>query len=395
MLRPENRERGMSLKNIRKDFLPVSRPHVTKDEVSAVSDVLMSGWWTTGPKAAEFEKEMAAYIRHDSGLFTVALSSCTAGLHLALLALDIGQGDEVIVPTMTFAATAQVVDWVGAKLVLCDIDEETLNIDAVKAEKLITKKTKAIIPVHIGGYPCDMAAINDLAKKYNLKIIEDAAHAIGTEYGGKKIGRFSDITVFSFYATKNLAMGEGGMAVSRNRPLIDRIRKLSYFGINKEAFNRYSKSGSWRYDIEEKGYKYNLDDIHAAIGLSQLRKLDEMIGRRREIARLYREKLLYPVRFTKDSKEHLHAYHLFQVKVPERDRLIMALKERNIGTSVHFIPLHLHTCYANRFLKGSFPVADKIFAEILSIPMFPSMTNEDVDYVADNLNDLVRRGKDA
>jgi dTDP-4-amino-4,6-dideoxygalactose transaminase len=279
---------------IREDFLPVSRPHVTEDEVTAVSQVLRSGWWTTGPKIAEFEKEMAAFLNEDSEMFTVALSSCTAGLYLSLLALGIGPGDEVIVPTMTFAATAQVVDWIGAKLILCDIEEDTLNIDVAKAESLITKKTKAIMPVHMAGYPCDMDAIGKLAKKYGLKVIEDAAHAIGTEYKGKKIGNFSDLTVFSFYATKNLAMGEGGMVVSKDKALIERIRKLSYFGINKEAFKRYDKSGSWFYDIEELGYKYNLDDLHGAIGLVQLRKLNAMNKRRREIAALYRQRLAPP-----------------------------------------------------------------------------------------------------
>lgn len=376
---------------IRKDFIPVSKPCVSDEEINAVSAVLRSGWWTTGPKVAEFESEMAEYLREDSEIFTAALSSCTAGLHLSLLALGIGPGDEVIVPAMTFAATAQVVDWVGAKVVLCDIEEDTLNIDAAKAELLITKRTKAIILVHMGGYPCDMAAIGSMADRHGLKVIEDAAHAIGTKYRGKKIGNFSDLTVFSFYATKNLAMGEGGMAVSRDKALIEKIKKLRYFGINKEAFRRYEKSGSWFYDIEEMGYKYNLDDLHGAIGLAQLRKLDEMNKRRRKIAEIYRKRLGHPVRFTKDSDEHFHIYHLFQIKVPGRDALIADMKERNIGTSVHFIPLHMHSFYKSRFPKRNFPAADKAFSEILSIPLFPSMKEEDIEYVIINLSDLVRR----
>lgn len=376
---------------IRKDFIPVSKPCVSDEEINAVSAVLRSGWWTTGPKVAEFESEMAEYLREDSEIFTAALSSCTAGLHLSLLALGIGPGDEVIVPAMTFAATAQVVDWVGAKVVLCDIEEDTLNIDAAQAELLITKRTKAIIPVHMGGYPCDMAAIGSIADRHGLKVIEDAAHAIGTKYKGKKIGNFSDLTVFSFYATKNLAMGEGGMAVSRDKALIEKIKKLRYFGINKEAFRRYEKSGSWFYDIEEMGYKYNLDDLHGAIGLAQLRKLDEMNKRRRKIAGIYRKRLGHLVRFTKDSDEHFHIYHLFQIKVPGRDALIMDMKERNIGTSVHFIPLHMHSFYKSRFPKRNFPATDKAFSEILSIPLFPSMKEEDIEYVIANLSDLVRR----
>ncbi|MDD3905545.1 MAG: DegT/DnrJ/EryC1/StrS family aminotransferase [Candidatus Omnitrophica bacterium] len=381
----------MLSKNLRKDFLPLSRPCVADDEISAALAVVKSGWWTTGANVARFESEMSAYLKEDVDVFTAALSSCTAGLHLALLALGIGAGDEVIVPTMTFAATAQVVGWVGAKLVLCDINEDTLNIDTEKAEKLITARTKAIIPVHMGGYPCDMAEISRIAKKYKLKVIEDAAHAIGTRYNGRKIGNFSDITVFSFYVTKNLAMGEGGMAVSRDKALIDKIKRLSYFGINKEAFKRYEKSGSWFYDIEEMGYKYNLDDLHGAIGLAQLRKLDAMNDRRREIAGIYRRKLIAPIRFTKDSDEHFHIYYIFQIKVPGRDALINKLKERNIGTSVHFIPLHMHSFYRSRFPGENFPVANKVFSEILSIPMFPSMNEDDVGYVITNLNDLLRR----
>lgn len=381
----------MSSKNLRKDFLPLSRPCVADDEISAALAVVKSGWWTTGANVARFESEMSAYLKEDADVFTAALSSCTAGLHLALLALGIGAGDEVIVPTMTFAATAQVVGWVGAKLVLCDINEDTLNIDTEKAEKLITSRTKAIIPVHMGGYPCDMAEIGRIAKKYKLKVIEDAAHAIGARYNGRKIGNFSDITVFSFYVTKNLAMGEGGMAVSGDKALIDKIKRLSYFGINKEAFKRYEKSGSWFYDIEEMGYKYNLDDLHGAIGLAQLRKLDAMNNRRREIAGIYRRKLIAPIGFTKDSDEHFHIYYIFQIKVPGRDALINKLKERNIGTSVHFIPLHMHSFYRSRFPVENFPVANKVFSEILSIPMFPSMSEDDVGYVITNLNDLLRR----
>ena len=379
----------------RKDFLPLARPNVTSEEILAVTETLQSGWWTTGPKVTEFENAIANYLKEDDELYAVALNSCTSGLHLSLLALGIGKEDEVIVPTWTFAATAQVVEWVGAKLVLCDIEEDSLNIDVEKAEKLITHKTKAIIPVHMAGYPCDMNAIAVLAEKYNLKIIEDAAHAIGTKYCGKKIGNFSDLTVFSFYATKNLAMGEGGGVVSKNRELIDRIRKLSYFGINKEAFKRYEKTGSWLYDIEEIGYKYNLDSIHAAIGIVQLKKVDNMNKLRREIANLYKENLIRQLKFTADSDEHYHIYHLFIIKAPTnvigRDNLIDELKKRNIGASVHFIPLHMHSFYKNRFSQENFQIANKVFPEVLSIPIFPSMTIEDINYVIDNLNNILER----
>lgn len=377
---------------IRKEFLPLARPDVSEDEIKAVSEVLRSGWWTTGPKVTEFENGVVNYIKSDEELYAVGLNSCTAGLHLSLLALGIGPGDEVIVPTWTFAATAQVVEWTGAKIVLCDVEEGSLNIDVKKAEGMITPKTKAIMPVHIAGYPCDLLALKELSEKYNIKVIEDAAHAIGTKYDGKKIGNFSNAAVFSFYVTKNLAMGEGGLVVSRDRGVIEKIRKLSYFGINKEAFKRYEKAGSWFYDIEEMGYKYNLDNIHAAIGLVQLGKLDRMIGRRRQIAAIYRKHIDNGISFTDDSERHFHACHLFMIKVPasiiKRDRLIEELKERNVGSGVHFIPLHMHSFYKDRFRRDNFPVANKVFSEILSIPLFPSMSDEDAYYVIENLNKL-------
>ncbi|MEO5360519.1 MAG: DegT/DnrJ/EryC1/StrS family aminotransferase [Nitrospirota bacterium] len=375
---------------IREDFLPLARPVVGPDEIAAVTEVLNSGMWTTGPKVAEFEREFSAYLNAEGGVHTVALNSCTSGLYLSLLALGIGAGDEVIVPTWTFAATAHVVEWTGAKPVLCDIEEDSLNIDVQKAERLITENTKAIIPVHIAGYPCDMDAVARLAEQYDIFVIEDAAHAVGTKYYGQKIGNLSDITAFSFYATKNLAMGEGGLVASKDEQLIEKIRKLSYFGINKEAFKRYEKRGTWFYDIEALGYKCNLDSMHAAVGLVQLRKLDAMNDRRRAIAAAYKKGLSSRLTFTKDSDEHFHTYHLFPVLIPSsmnRDTLITELRDRNIGTSVHFRPLHLHSHY--RLAAEKFPVAERLFPRVLSLPMFPSMTDEDIEYVITNINELV------
>jgi len=378
---------------IKERFIPLSRPDITEDELSAVVEVLKSGWLTTGPKVTEFEDAVVNYLREGAELFAVGLNSCTAGLHLSLLARNIGKGDEVIVPTWTFAATAQVVEWVGAKPIFCDIEETTLNIDLQKAESLINRKTKAIIPVHMGGYPCDMDSLNVLAEQYNLSVIEDAAHAIGTEYNGSKIGNFSDLTVFSFYATKNLAMGEGGLVVSKNKELIEKIRKLSYFGINKEAFQRYAKTGMWQYDIEELGFKYNLDSVHAAIGIAQLKRLDIMNERRRRIAERYKKNLDHRFIFPPNSTKHKHIYHLFLLRVPptlfNRDTLIQELKNRNIGTGVHFIPLHLHSYYKHFFPNEQFPVANRIFLDVISIPMFPSMLDEDIDYVINTLNALI------
>ncbi|MCG6553784.1 MAG: DegT/DnrJ/EryC1/StrS family aminotransferase [Candidatus Magnetominusculus sp. LBB02] len=379
---------------IRADFLPLARPHIGPDEIAAVTEVLNSGMLTTGPKTAEFEREFAKYLNADGGIYTVALNSCTSGLYLALLARGIGAGDEVIVPTWTFAASAHVVEWSGASPVLCDINEDTLNIDVQMAESLITKRTKAIMPVHIAGYPCDMDAIEALAKKFGLFVVEDAAHAAGTKYKGKKIGNFSDVTVFSFYATKNLAMGEGGLAASNDERLIEEIRKLSYFGINKEAFKRYEKRGTWFYDIESIGYKCNLDSIHAALGLVQLRKLDASNERRRAIAKAYQDGLSNRISLiaAAEAGKHFHTYHLFPILIPQsinRDTLIDALRDRNIGTSVHFRPLHMHSHYKGRFPAERFPAAERVFPRVLSLPMFPSMTDEDIAYVITNINELV------
>lgn len=373
------------------NFIPLAKPDISQEEIDLVVETLKSGWLTTGPKVAEFEGELTKYLHNDTALHAVGLNSCTSALFLALVALGVKEGDEVIVPTWTFAATAQVVDWIGAKVVLCDIEEDTLNIDVAKAEKLVTNKTKAIIPVHIAGYPCDMENISKLAKKYELKVVEDAAHAIGTSYNNIKIGNFADVTCFSFYATKNLAMGEGGAAVSKDIEVIEKIRKLSYFGINKEAFKRYEKTGTWFYDIEELGYKSNLDSIHAALGLIQLNKLDQMNERRREIAKYYRANLNEKLGFIKDEKIHHHTYHLFPVLLPDnikRDNFVAALRENNIGSSVHFIPLHKHTFYKNRDTRN-FDIADKVFENIVSIPMCSALKQEEVEYVVDTINKII------
>jgi len=378
----------------RNEFLPLSRPYIGEEEINEVVKTLLTGWWTTGPKVFEFEHQLSSYLSNKETLFTAALNSCTSAMFLALKALNINEGDEIIVPTWTFAATSQIVEWVNAKPILCDIEGESLSIDIEKAEKLITNKTKAIIPVHIAGYPCDIDKIEDLARHHNLKVIEDAAHAIGTKYKGIKIGNFSDVTCFSFYATKNLAMGEGGAIVSKNHDLIEKIKKISYFGINKKANLNNVKNRTWAYDIEEIGYKCNLDSMHAALGLVQLQKLDEMNSRRREIAQIYKQHLNPLISFTKDSEDHFHIYHLFPILLPDnidRDEFICQLSQRKIGSGIHFVPLHKHSYYNERFSGNHFPVANRLFERILSIPMFPSMTNEEVHYVIDSINDILRK----
>jgi dTDP-4-amino-4,6-dideoxygalactose transaminase len=379
---------------MRSEFLPLSRPYINETEIAAVAEVLKSGYLTTGPKVSEFEEGIVKYL--GGARYAVALNSCTAGLYLSLLACGVRAGDEVIIPTWTFAATGHVVLWLGAKPVLCDVQDSSLNIDPLKLEALITAKTKAIIPVHFAGYPCQLDEITEIARKYKIVVIEDAAHAMGTEYKGRKIGSFGEICVYSFYATKNLACGEGGMVVSGNQELIERARKLSYFGINKQAFSRYTEKGSWYYEIEELGYKYNMDSIHAAIGLAQLEKLTWMNERRRQIAGMYKKGLDKRIRFGEDLPQNYHTYHLFPIRVDKgiisRDELVNKLKERKIGTSVHFIPLHKHPYYRSLLGPQSFPVADRAYEEIVSIPMFAGMPDEDVAYVIDNINEILRNG---
>ena len=377
----------------RDEFLPLARPSIGPDELAAVTEVVESGFLTTGPKVFEFESGLAEYLSEETLLSVTGLNSCTSGLFLSLKALGIKEGDEVIVPTWTFAATPQVVEWIGAKPVLCDIEGTSLTIDTEKAEKLVTKRTKAIIPVHIAGYPCDMEKVRDLANRYDLRVVEDAAHAIGTKFKGRKIGNFSDVTCFSFYATKNLAMGEGGAAVSHDEHLINKIRRMAYFGINKEAFKRYEKTGTWAYDIEELGYKCNLDSIHATLGLVQLKKLDSMNKKRREIAQRYKAELDRRISFTKDLEDNYHTYHLFPILLPhgiERNTFINRLKENNVGTSVHFKPLHKHSLYKRRFPDRNFPIANSMYSRIVSIPMFPAMKDEDIRYVVHHINRLIR-----
>lgn len=378
-----------------RDFIPLGRPSVTQAELDAVAEVIRSGWWTTGPAVTRFEQQLAAFIGHDTPVHALGLNSCTSALHLSLMALGIGPGDEVIVPTWTFIATSHVVEWLGATPVLCDVDEGTLNIDVAAAAKLITPKTKAIMPVHIAGWPCDMDAVAELAKAHDLFVVEDAAHAIGTYYNGTHVGTRSDAACFSFYATKNLAMGEGGAVVSHSAELVERMRGLSYFGISKASvMERYGKNGSWRYDVEGLGYKCNLDSMHAALGLVQLERLEAMNHRRREIAAAYRAGLSPKLRFLNDQDpKHTHAYHLFILRVPkdvmDRDEFIAKLREKDVGTSVHFIPLHLHPHFAKLYKPQDLPVASRCFEEVVSLPMYPDLSDNDVTYVIDTVNDLV------
>ena len=365
------------------------KTHTTQDELDAVADAVKSGWLTMGPKVMEFEEAFKMYIGSQE---SVMVNSATAALHLALKAIGLQRGDEVILPTNTFVATAEVVTYFDAVPVLCDIEYETHNIDTSKIEALITNKTKAIIPVHFGGQPCDMDELYAIAKRYNLKIIEDAAHALPSLYKGKIVGNLpSDITCFSFYATKTLSTGEGGMATTNNADYAKSITINRLHGISKDVWDRYS-GGGWEYDIVDNGNKYNSTDINAALGLSQLKKLEWMRDKRKFIAKQYDKAFKDKIQTLYIKTDRETSYHLYVIKVKNRDELYTKLKEKGIGTSVHFIPIHKHTYYKEKYnyTDSNYPVANKVFESSLSLPIYPDLDMEDVQYIIDNVLKLVQ-----
>ena len=372
--------------------VPFARPAIGKDEIDALADTVRSGWITLGPKTKRFEQEFARYLGVPEAL---ALSSGTAGLHLAFAALGLGPGDEVIVPTYTFASTAISAMHVGATPVLVDVDPRTLTLTAETAAPAITPRTKAIVPVHIGGTACDMAPLLALAEKHRLKVIEDAAHALPTRYDGKLVGTIGDVTVFSFYATKTLATGDGGMMVAKDEALRKKLRVLSLHGMDADAWGRYGKGGTWRYDVTAAGFKYNMTDLAAAMGLEQLRKLEAHTARRTAIAEAYTRGLsgLRGVTLPTAGPRATHAWHLYLVRFDRaecgftRDEAHERLREKGIGTSVHFIPLHEFTLFRGKS-RGAFPVADRAFSEVLSLPIYPDMSDEDVAWVLESLRAL-------
>ena len=378
--------------------IPFHKPYITDEEINEVVDSLKSGWITMGPKVVRFEEEFAGYI---GSKHAVALNSCTAALHLALKAINLKPGDEVIIPTMTFTSAGEVICYFNAKPILVDVEKETHNIDVSAIEKAITPKTKAIIPVHYAGQPCDMDEIKQIAGSYKLRVIEDAAHSLPAWYKGRKIGTLGDITCFSFYATKTLATGEGGMVTTENDEWADRIRILRLHGISKDAWKRYSKEGSWYYEVLEAGYKYNMTDIQAALGLAQLRKVELMWEMRKEIAMKYTEafepleEIITP--HIKPGRET--AWHLYVIKLNldalkiDRSEFIEQLKQRGVSTSVHFIPLHRHPFYKKTFGydRKDFPNAEWIYERIISLPVYPGMADKDVEYVIESVEDVCKK----
>jgi perosamine synthetase len=383
---------------MRGQFLPFHVPEIGEAEIESVIDTLRSGWLTTGPKVKQFEEEFAKSIGAGYG---VAVNSGTAALHLALEAVEIHERDEVIMPTMTFAATAEVVLYFKAKPVLVDCRPDTLNLDPDQLEKAISSKTRAIIPVHMGGQPCEMDRIQQIARHHNLKVIEDAAHALPARYRGKMVGTIGDITCFSFYATKTITTGEGGMATTDNPEWDERMRIMSLHGISKDAWKRYTSEGSWYYEILYPGYKYNLTDIAAAIGIEQLKKCHRFWEVRQRYAGLYSQGLqdIPAITVPSVAQDAQHAWHLYIIQLDleqlriGRSEFIELLKAEHIGTSVHFIPLHLHPYYRQTFhyRPEDFPTANAVFKRIISLPIYPSMTEADVQRVCEAVGKIARQ----
>ena len=376
---------------MRDRFLPYALPSIGEAEIAEVVDSLRSGWVTTGPKVKQFEREFADYTgaRH-----AIALNSCTAALHTSLAALDVGPGDEVIVPTLTFCATANVVVQLGAKPVIVDVGGD-FQISPEAVRRAITSKTKAIVPVHYAGQACDLEEILLLAGSHGISVVEDAAHAAGAEYAGKKIGLHGRAVCFSFYATKNMTTGEGGMIATNDDALAHRIQTLSLHGMSRGAWSRYTETGSWFYDVVEPGFKYNMSDIQAAIGIHQLRRLDGFIRRRREIAAMYSEAFsdLPEILLPEQVPNRTHTFHLYPIRVRAIQRAIFIdeLRARNIGSSVHFIPLHRHKFYRERYgyRPVQFPICEELYQGLLSLPLYPAMTDCDVSDVTDAVRDIV------
>jgi len=378
---------------IRKDFLPFSRPSIGDAEINKVVSCLKSGWITTGALCQEFE---AGFCKLTGAKQAIALNSATAGMHLTLSALDIGAGDEVITPSLTFASTINMIALRGATPVFVDIDYGTLNINADLIEEKITPKTKAIIPVHFAGAPADMEKINQLAQKYNLTIIEDAAHAIGTYYKGIHAGGFGHAAIFSFHPIKNITTGEGGMITLNDVSLEKKLRLMRFHGIERDAWKRYGKGGNPSYDIMEPGYKYNMPDVLAALGLAQLERWPELNSRRLKLAQLYLEGLkgIKGVDLPQILKyEHTHAWHLFVIKILslDRDKFMNRLAEYNIGYGLHFPPAHTLSYVKEKYAAniGMLSETQRAADRIISLPLFPDMRQEDVQYVCAAIKEIV------
>lgn len=367
------------------NMIPVYRPYSDGKEIEYLKEVIDSGWWGLGPKTKEFEEKFADYIGSD---YAVGLNSATAALHLALKCIDV-EGYEVITPSMTFVTTNHAILYNNGIPVFCDVEQDNLNIDVDKIEELITKKTKAIIVVHFGGYACDMERVMAIAKKHNLYVIEDAAHACGGEYKGRKLGSIGDFGSFSFQAVKNLSTGDGGMLVTNNIEWYERLKKLRWVGISKDTFERGAgNSYDWFYDVTELGYKYHMNDIAAAIGLAQLEKIDWMNDIRRKWSEYYREELADIAQIQcPEIKDYMKpACHNFVIKVEKRNELREYLLNKGITTGVHYYPNHLYDMYKEYY--SELPVTETIWKKLMTLPLFPGMTEKEINLVISGLKDF-------
>jgi perosamine synthetase len=374
--------------------IPFHIPSIGEEEISEVVDSLRSGWLTTGPKVKKFEQAFADYVGTRSA---IAVNSCTSALHLALEAIAVKAGDEVVVPAYTFTGTAAVVTHCGARPVLADSRPGGFNVEAASIEPVITPRTRALVVVHFAGEACDMDPILDLAARHGLPVVEDAAHALPTTYKNRMVGTIGDLTAFSFYATKTITTGEGGMLTTAREDWEARIRKMGLHGMSTDAWKRYAPGGSWYYEVEDFGFKYNMTDLSAALGIQQLRRVDEFQKRRQAIAGAYAEALgsLDACIVPRESPYGVHAWHLFPLQLnleslrAGRAEFIRELGDRGVSTSVHFIPLHHHPAYQRAFgyHPGDFPSADLAFSRIVSLPIYPAMSDADVGRVIEAVSD--------
>ena len=375
--------------------IPFAKPYIINDkEIEAVSMVIKSGWLTHGPKTIEFEKKFANYI---GTKYAIAVNSCTSALFLSLKTIGVKNGDEVITTPFTFAATANTIVHCGARPVFVDIKKDTFNIDPNKIEEKITKKTKAIVAVHYAGQPADVTKIKKIADKYNLKIVEDAAHAVGSVYDtGEKVGAVNNLACFSFYVTKPITTGEGGMITTNDEKLCKKLKILRMHGIDRDAWNRYNNKGSWYYKIIEAGYKCNTTDLNSAIGLKQLEKIDWMNKKRKELAEFYDKSLkkIPQVELYKIKDNIKSSYHLYPIllKGIDRNEFLNKMKKSGITCSVHFIPLQLMPFYQRKFhyKKGDFPVCESVYEKIVSLPIYPALTKQNIKYIVDAIEKILR-----
>lgn len=382
------------------DFLPYYRPDIGEEEVEEVAATLRSGWLTAGPRVAEFERRFAETV---GAAHALAVNSCTAGMHLALVAAGVGPGDEVITTPLTFAATANVIIHAGATPVLADVEPGDLTLDPDQVLARLTPRTRAIMPVHYAGAPCRIDEIVAIARQRGLLVVEDAAHALGTALGDRSIGSFGDVTAFSFYATKNVTTGEGGMVTTSDGELADRMRTLALHGLSHDAWDRYTAHGSWYYQVLAPGYNYVMADVQGALGLRQLERLPAFQSQRRRLAARYHELLadLPELVLPEQRPGTTHSWHLYVVRLRteegtlDRDRFIEELRARGIGTSVHFIPLPLHSYYRETFgwRLSDFPRTEEAFQGLVSLPLYTKMTDADVERVAAAVHEVIHAGR--